>query len=286
VPPIKSPWPAKVLGKPVYSPTAFSAALCLRRFGLRYIDKIKPEQQDYARDGDIAHERLYHHAIGHKTLEPLTDPHAHLASAALACWPDERIVWHPEVCIIADCGPFAIAGYADQFATIFVGDYKFTGDRKWIPGYAPGMKEPELARAAGEILRSDVQFIAYAAATAGEFRMINGFPYWVSTRGRRATRNMQALISGQWTYVIKPPKWKELQGNPHAIPVKFSATYEEIYRKFQTLERMGSLLGRVKEEFKSANEIAHNADRVCEGVGVGCDYSPFCKIHKPGKKVS
>lgn len=219
------------------------------------------------------HSHLERAALGEEL--DMQDPEQMIAAAAIPYWP-ERLRWRPEREILLERDGFAYWGFSDQLGSIFVGDYKFTGSIENLPGYVKGMSEDEAADAAAEKLLEDEQWIVYANATSGDDDP-----------------------QGQWTYVIKPKKRKGVYvGEPHVIPVRFSATRNKLRRQLAALDERAQhwletralYSGLVKPKLLTrktarANMIPHNADAVCQGVGIRCDVDSWCRLHEPGTEL-
>lgn len=265
--------PPPQLRVPLMSPSALKVGRCERAMGFKKIDRIEPERGPWLAEGDRMHSHLERAALGEEL--DMQDPEQMIAAAAIPYWP-ERLRWRPEREILLERDGFAYWGFSDQLGPLFVGDYKFTGKIDNLPGYVKGMPEDELIDAAAEKLLDDEQWIVYANATNGD-----DDPH------------------GQWTYVIKPPKRKGVyHGEPHVIPVRFSASRVKLRRQLSALDERSLHLietralhsqlvapKRLTRKTARGNTVPHNADAVCQGIGLRCDFSDWCILHEPGLEL-
>lgn len=273
------------VGKPLISASALREATCLRRYGLHKIDgaEFSRDGKPWLARGERQHQHLerWRHEGAARAID-LTDPEQVIASAAIPHW--DAGPWEPEVEILIDRGPFAYWGFADQLGASYVGDYKFTGSRDNLPGRAKGVEQThaELMLATAAILLRDEQWILYANAC---------------TDLRKG-----ALIRGQWTYVIPPARDREgnLRGEPIVYPVALSADRQTLERQLGKLdERADAMISTrriyaippsqvvpahlLNRRTATANAIPHSADTACQGVGIRCDFSIWCRLTDPGE---
>lgn len=193
-----------------------------------------------------------------------TDPEARVATAAIQYWP-EGVEWRPEVEFEINRGDFVYFGFSDQFGDGdpgWVGDYKFTGNKKNLPSpdkppfwwqdpvKAPRRTDAERAALAAQVLQHDPQWVIYGCATGS------------------------ARVNGRWTYIVKPPK---LQGNVQVIPVDLSDSRENLLIKLEKFDIPARDLVRMRRTLKTANEAPHNADSACGGLGIGCEFAEICE---------
>lgn len=270
------------IGKPLISPSALKVGKCLRRYGLQKIDRCEFPREDkpWLASGDRKHSHLHRYRLG--DVPDLTDPEEMIAAAAIPHWHLQH--WKPEQEILLDRGPFAYWGFSDQFGRAFVGDYKFTGKKANLPGFVEGAQQTtaELVRATAAKLRRDEQWIVYANACA-DFKKTS-------------------LILGQWTYVIPPAKDKagNCKGEPTVIPVTFGESPATLARKLDKLDERAERMLHVRKAYAipksqlipanrlrrsnaTANAIPHSANAECQGVGIRCDFEPWCNLTNPGE---
>lgn len=231
---------------------------CARKRAFRDIDRETTPDRPWNAGGTRMHGHL-EKARQTGEMPPQDDPEARVASAAMQYWPERP--WDPEVAVYVDRGDFAWKGYSDQFGPAFVGDYKFTGNKKNIPGYIPRIKNWDLINAAGERLVTDVQWAMYGKAASNEAPQA---PH----------------VDGQWTYIVKPPK---MIGEPTVLPVRLRQSHEAVERTLSYFDIFARHLIETRAAFTRANDVPHSADRACGGVSAGCDFAHLCEITNPGK---
>lgn len=255
---------------------------CPRKWAFRYIEKVEALDNPYVKRAKEAGERM--HAILQQArkaskLPDMTNPEAVVASAAIAYWPSD-VDWKPEVYVsvyldsegrvMSGKNPksegVTFFGYSDMLGPCFVGDYKFTGNRNNLPGHAPywhnnfkkrgKMSEIRLIEDARSVLLEDPQWIIYGSAASV----------------RASPRD---IVYGIWPYVIKPPK---MEGQAHVIPVTLKSSAGDLHRKLKVLEKEALCAKHLRNNFKVANDVPHNADAACGGVGLDCEYAKHCSI--------
>ena len=218
-------------------------------------------------------------------LPPQDNPEARVATSAMQYWPDD-IEWHPEVRAVIERDGFAWAGYCDQLGLAFSGDYKFTGNKKNIPGWKARIKNDALALAAADELKDDVQVVFYGVAAAHFI----GIEYYIKDEEEK----IRAVISldpqteyvwSQWTYTVKPPK---MEGEPTVIPVDMLQSTGLLLDKLEMWDDVARAVIFMRENYTEANDVPHNANEACDGVGSEdkCDFAYLCEITKKGKVMS
>jgi len=233
---------------------------CPRKWAFRFIDRVVVDEalSPWRGQGDRMHAHLERWRNDPSAFVDMTDPEQRVASAAMGYWPEGP--WLPEQWVYVERDGHAFHGKSDQFDPAgFVGDYKFVGNKLRIPGAEPNMPDEVIARRAAWLLQRHPQWIIYAGATRGP------------------------VCEGQWTYVIKPPR---MQGEARVIPVRWREPRAEIDRKLAALDHAARAMIRFRDHYERANDVPHNADGACMGLGVQCDFGDrHCRLTYPGKEM-